>query len=1344
MINVVTLKKLFNLYIYIIFLLKIEISYSECNKDNPFKKDNTCVSSCLDSEINSQECIIDNSIIKIQWLNNIFVFDSNHFRAGHFAFNTNGDMLIEYSYGKYRLFFGLKKNGKYYFDDSNENEIPKKLITLEDSNYKRYESKNIFMSLKNNTKEYLFSTGEGNTISELYDLDTNEYKINKTENFLGKTLSSSVFTLLELDLNNCKEYLIAYIYDQSYVLQKFNLTDFILYSTEKKVSESITLSLKNRIISCYIIDSLKIIIFFYINNNINNINDIKYYYSLNIYDFNLNILQNNIKLTEEISKASFNDDHSMFSKCLPIKDTLGFFIYYKTMYSNSLELIIGNIDKNNYSFSKILTKNINNYSFDTSILLNDLVKINDERFSFISISSNDPSIIYILLFDLYKEYTQMKIRVYTSKLYKYKINKELEASLYNNHLALSFTILKNEDNIPTFTKLDDYYYSILFIIGYTNGTDNIIDFSDYLTEQKNIVTQLTKDVTIDNNIFGYEVVYDKIKLVTIPDEIIFYNKNNENKKLNNGDILDKNYKFEENINIIKTDKDYSLEYQTVIQESNYEKFNSYPIDIINCQSENNNFEDQNTYFHQDMYFGRINKVVFKLCFEFCSSCKKYGTQIIDQKCESCLDDYDYNYPKISSSNCVQFNHFIEETGEIVECNRDNSKFYKDKSKNKIICFKNDLLCPDDYPFLMHRTNECKDSCIYNDLLIKECSLLEINHIIYKETLEDIIFSYPYDGESLLLEGEDEYVFQITTSLNEIDTFEGKNANEYSLSMIDLGECEYLLKQQYNINNNIPLIIIKFEKLTYDDASEKNVQYEVYHPINKTKLDLSICKDSFINLYIPVSLSEKTQSLYEDLQEYGYNLFDINDSFYQDICTPYKSENGTDVLLSDRKNDYYSNETTCQENCQYSNYSLEKQYLKCECSADNKGILQNDKFDKKIIFTSFYEVLKYSNFRVLKCYKLVFNIYFISENYGSIIFIIFLLIYLFFLILYIFKGISPLKVQLYREIVQKDINNKIIRYSAFNANTIKKEIEIDKKKTTIIRRKINSKTNILNNINKKNVKRKKIKNNKTNINNNKIKVRASINSKMNSSKITINVSQKLKHNEKKKLDNFELNELDYLDAIKLVKRSFGEIYWSYVKRNHIILFTFFSPYDYNLSYIKFSKFILLISSDMVMNIFFFNDESMHKIYLNYGKYNFIQHIPKIIYSTIVSQLLEFCLCYLCLTDKYIYEIKKIKESNNNYINFIFRTMNLIKFKLFSFFAITLNLMLFYWYFISAFCAVYKNTQVIFIKDSVSSFFTNLITPIFLYLIPAILRFVSLKDQKKSLKCLYKLSDLITIF
>ena len=51
-----------------------------------------------------------------------------------------------------------------------------------------------------------------------------------------------------------------------------------------------------------------------------------------------------------------------------------------------------------YKSAEVQAKVINTYSFDTNKLLNDFVKINDERFALISISSSDNSLARTTLF----------------------------------------------------------------------------------------------------------------------------------------------------------------------------------------------------------------------------------------------------------------------------------------------------------------------------------------------------------------------------------------------------------------------------------------------------------------------------------------------------------------------------------------------------------------------------------------------------------------------------------------------------------------------------------------------------------------------------------------------------------------------------------------------------------------------------------------------------------------------------------------------------------------------------------------------------------------------------------
>ena len=71
------------------------------------------------------------------------------------------------------------------------------------------------------------------------------------------------------------------------------------------------------------------------------------------------------------------------------------------------------------------------------------------------------------------------------------------------------------------------------------------------------------------------------------------------------------------------------------------------------------------------------------------------------------------------------------------------------------------------------------------------------------------------------------------------------------------------------------------------------------------------------------------------------------------------------------------------------------------------------------------------------------------------------------------------------------------------------------------------------------------------------------------------------------------------------------------------------------------------------------------------------------------------------------------------------------------------MIFFWYFISCFCAVYKNTQMILIKDTLLSFALSMVYPFLVYLFPGMFRIPSLRAHKKDKKCLYNMSSIIAL-
>ena len=108
--------------------------------------------------------------------------------------------------------------------------------------------------------------------------------------------------------------------------------------------------------------------------------------------------------------------------------------------------------------------------------------------------------------------------------------------------------------------------------------------------------------------------------------------------------------------------------------------------------------------------------------------------------------------------------------------------------------------------------------------------------------------------------------------------------------------------------------------------------------------------------------------------------------------------------------------------------------------------------------------------------------------------------------------------------------------------------------------------------------------------------------------------------------------------------------------------------------------------MTINGLFFIHESMHRKYTQGEDLTFVEKLPQLLFTLIGAHIIEVILCFFSMTDVHIYEIKSLpKEEKNS--ETLLNIMDRMKRKLIWFFVITFLLFLFYWYFISAFCAVY---------------------------------------------------------
>ena len=168
------------------------------------------------------------------------------------------------------------------------------------------------------------------------------------------------------------------------------------------------------------------------------------------------------------------------------------------------------------------------------------------------------------------------------------------------------------------------------------------------------------------------------------------------------------------------------------------------------------------------------------------------------------------------------------------------------------------------------------------------------------------------------------------------------------------------------------------------------------------------------------------------------------------------------------------------------------------------------------------------------------------------------------------------------------------------------------------------------------------------------------------------------------------------------------------------------------------FFLSFSIYNFINALFFNESVIHKIYEEKGIYNFSYLFKQIIYSFIISHILYSLIKYFSLSERNIYEIKNEGTYKKAYEK-IEKIKKVLTIKYICFFCFGIIFLTFLWYYLSSFSAVYKNTQIFLIKNSLISFGISLIYPFIINLFPCILRKISLKNNNRN--CIYKFSRVL---
>ena len=806
----------------------------------------------------------------------------------------------------------------------------------------------------------------------------------------------------------------------------------------------------------------------------------------------------------------------------------------------------------------------------------------------------------------------------------------------------------------------------------------------------------------------------------------------------------------------------------------------------------------------------------KPCYSTCKHCSGEGS-LLDHKCTECLS------PLVFSPDQKQ-------------CSCDITKYgwYLD-SNSQYVC-SSSLSCPSSHPYLTVSTNECVTQCatglkLYSSKCYSSCpsgtddqgTTCKARDPI-KDAEDNIVDNY----ENNPIKNTDNMTIQIYNT-SKAGQEEAANAQN-NVSTIDLGECEDILRDHYSISKDEPLLIMKVD-IEREDQITNQVEYSVYDITGK-KLNLSLCDSVEITVSSPIkNTGSLNLTLAADLAESGYDLYNSSDPFYTDVCTPYTTEDNTDIPLEDRKKDYYKNISFCESGCTYKGINLTTNKVSCSCSVKETLSTESTDFSFNDLGEKFKSVFSESNLRVIKCYNLVFDWSNLVKNIGS--WIIFGITFLEFVLIFVFigTGLEPITKQIntFLENIpttpsesspinsssmkkgddkKKNTSEEIIQINRLSSNSQSNPSNPPRIKRTNLKTspkielsnevKFNIENNVDFNFDEENdssvsdsnkmhtygIQRKNSQSSYFSNNDNIESPAPALNHKSKSGKVTqlylknsyvfkddnktsktlegikddTNIfkyssneisskhaletlsSEKLDEKAIKKYTDEELNEMSYKEACAYDHRCFCKYYYSILKYSQLILFTFVLDTDYNLKILKISMFLFGLAMYIAFNTLFYTDSTMSHNYQNKGVIDIVYSLPKTIFSSIFCVIITFFLKILSLSQSQMQSIKdekdtlQAKKKSNQFIR-------CLKIKISIFYTLIIIFLFLFWYYIAAFCVVYKNTQIHLLKDTLMSFCLSMVYPFVICFVTACFRIWGLTSRTN---CLYSTSKILQMF
>ena len=546
----------------------------------------------------------------------------------------------------------------------------------------------------------------------------------------------------------------------------------------------------------------------------------------------------------------------------------------------------------------------------------------------------------------------------------------------------------------------------------------------------------------------------------------------------------------------------NCDYQNYIYEYNEICYESCPFGTIISPSNPNKCEELvcDNYYNYN-YIGCIDSIpegyycnntirkTIDKCIDKCKKCTKES--ILNNLCISCNNEnkyyskYNEYYNNTNYTDCYN----IEPIGYYLD---NISNIYKPcftgiNNEKCEECYINNINNSLNYLNCFKKCNYNYEKCIpiYIDTTIKEIEtdIMSTN----KGIVADIISTYK-EIEANIISHNIEKEIDIISANKEIETSiidDSFNQNNYSYeNNSDINGLNILFNNSNLIKISPEIEAALIKEFNLDAEKDKIYLYIFYYINNNTNFvtsdyisklflengtELNISKIEgkyYIDVNVPLINLESSNFNYSKyFARQGYDIYDKNSNFYNDICSP-AYINNSDITLKDRKADIYpSNVTICKDNCHYDGINREEQMIKCKCNLkENYNDESNsDNFMEKEDdgnFISYF--LDKVNYKIFKCYKLLKNFDNLKKNYAFYIILSITFIIIIFNIIIYRNEISKLK----KMVSSGKILSKTQKTRSKSKNLTSKKIINENKSLTSKKARNNSKSLTSRNINNK--------------------------------------------------------------------------------------------------------------------------------------------------------------------------------------------------------------------------------------------------------------------------------------